>query len=339
MHWMPWIIVRILLSAVLPLAYAATIDIDPVPALSIDPSFVLRSYEEVSEGSIDGAGTHLRITYRSSVPLTGFIAPFLENRSYRPQDLLMFTLPASLQQVSAEIDLTRSSSWSPGSRSYYLSFLSSQTGTDTQFSDMQLIARRSLPAIAFSHLLEAPGFPISSYHFLPPYRILGHSVSIILGVTLLLIILAAWVARRASCLFLCTLVLCTFLGVYQARSAVDRLILSVRHVGEWWRDGTYGEARSTYVIGEHILSQYQDGMRIGVCFDSSDYFAKLLRYNLYPIPVTIGLHDSNTHALTIRMTTHAFREGMLHCGNKTFPATLLQEYPDGSAFYALSSDA
>lgn len=329
---------RILSSAVLPLSHAAAIEIAPVPALSIDPSSVLRSYEEASEGSIDGAGSHLRIIYRSSVPLTGFIAPFLENRSYRPQDLLMFTLPASPLQTSAEIDLTRSSSWSPGSRSYYLSFLSSQTGTDTEFIEMQLIAKRALLSVAFSHMMESPNFPISSYHFLPSYRILGYSVSIILGITLFFIITAAWIAKRANCILLSSLVLCSFLGIYQTRSAIDRLTLGARHVSEWWRDGTYGEARSTYFIGEDILSQNEDHMRIGVCFDSSDYFAKLLRYNLYPIPVTIGLRDDNTHALTIRMTSNAFREGMLHCGDKTLPATLLKEYPDGTAFYTLSSN-
>ena len=124
--------------------------------------------------------------------------------------------------------------------------------------------------------------------------------------------------------------------LYGARSDFDLTRLSLAHASEWFGSGTYAEAGSTYALADAVRELESD-VQLAICFDSTDYFAKLLRYDLLPMPVQIGTEGllQPTHIAVVRKIDWSFEDGHLKCGSIDAPATLLQEFPDGSRLFQL----
>ncbi len=322
---------------------AENVRIRPVLALSSDQSSILASYKEYSEGSVQGAGSKLRISYHSSSPLNGYIA-ILEGTTYNPANLYHFLLPADAGGT-ATIDLTALTTWNGSAHSYYLNFLSDADDTDAEFSQMQFLQTTAgdLIGASLQHLMQVEPYWISSAHFLRGYTILGIPFSILLELLTLIVIGIILLRKgtRALAPVLCILIASTFL--YALRFDVDLLVYTERHLNEWWRKHTYGEARDLYSVSDALKNDIalhpETSASVNVCFDSTDYYAKLVRYFLYPIPVSITgkQEDKMTHVLVTRKTQWSYDGTILHCGEINQRAKRIQTFNDGSALFSLPS--
>lgn len=322
---------------------AENMKIRPVLALSSDQSQILASYKEYSEGSVQGAGSRLQISYHSGSPLNGYIA-ILEGTTYNPANLYHFLLPADASGT-ATIDLTALTTWNPAVHSYYLNFLSDADRTDTEFTQMQFLQTTASDLIGASlqHLIQVEPYWISSAHLLRGYTILGIPFSILLEL-LTLIIIGIILLRKgthAAAPVLCILIASTFF--YALRFDIDLLVYTKRHLNEWWSNHTYGEARDLYSVSNALKGDIalhpEISASVSVCFDSTDYYAKLIRYLLYPIPVSItgSIDHSSTHVLVTRKIDWKYDGGILTCGTSNRLARKIQSFDDGSVLFSIPS--
>ena len=320
-------------------AFAETFVLQAEPALLRDNTAILAANRQSTEGIVEGPGDTLRIFYGSSVPLEGFLAPLLEGGSYNHGDMLYFHLPPSADG-QALVDITAIPSWSPRHAAYFLTFVSASEETDAVFREITLSSDNSLPhlfGVILRHFFTPERFRVSSFHLLFGYRILNIPFTVMIGLLLFLAVGCVLYAKRASTALLPTglaTILC-FLLLYQARFAVDLGVLSFRHLREWYGQHTYAQAGSMYAIAEEMP---RDTQGIVVCFDSTDYDGKLLRYLLSPIPVYLA-NQSNRPFDRIYVSKKldwSYEDGILTCGDVHAPAQLEQEFPDGSSLFSLT---
>lgn len=307
----------------------------PVPALGAAVAEIARNAGQMAEGTIQGGGRWLRIAYRSDAPIAGFVVPFQGEAVYNPLDMLRFDLPA--EGTTVDVDLSVSPSWSAAPKTYLLMFSAPAGGTPPEISGIEILPATAGDSVgaAAAHALETESFVVSTYHRLRGYRVLGHDVLPVAFALLLLAVGFVVLRTKADAavpLFGLALVAHVLFG---ARVDLDLARLTASHLAEWTSAGTYGEAGDTYALARDITELPTDA-RVAVCFDSTDYFAKLLRYLALPITVTIGTGDPGaTHVAVVRKIDWSYEAGRLRCGSIDAPATLLAEFPDGSRLFAL----
>lgn len=329
--------VAALLAAGVAFAQQDVVRIAPVPALGTEIADVARTSEQMAEGTVVGAGRWLRIAYRSGVPIVGFVAP-MRGSQYNPVDMLRFDLPETDAAV-VEIDLAASSSWNPTEKTYLVSLASPASALSPEIQGVEIVpGAGGVAGAAAWHLMAPESFAISTYHRLRGYRVLGVGVVPTLAVLFAAACGIVAVRRRAAAL---ASLLGLALGMqllYGARVGADLVRLSFAHGREWSR-GSYAEAGSAHALADAVreIADEQD-VRLAVCFDSTDYAAKLLRYDLYPIPVawTGEIARDATHVAVVRKIDWSFEDGRLRCGDMNVDATLLEEFPDGSRLFFLS---
>lgn len=314
--------------------------ITPVPAIGTAVADIARSSEQMAEGTVVGGGRWLRVVYRSGVPIAGFVAP-MRGASYNPVDMMAFELPASPDPARAEIDLSASPSWNPSEKPYLVTLASPASALPPEIQGVEFVAAGAgdVAGAFIRHLAGRESYVISTYHHLRGYRVLGVGLVPIAVALFAIACVASIVLRRGAAI---TGLLAVALGaqlLYGARVGIDLVRLSAAHGFEWTSRGTYGEAGSMYDLADAVREDAdgREDARLAVCFDSTDYFAKILRYRLLPIPVDMTTDGAvpPTHVAVVRKIDWTFDGGRLRCGSIDAPATLVREFPDGSRLFEL----
>ena len=317
------------------LAQEAIPRIVPVPAIGSDIAEIARTSGQTAEGGVTGGGRWLRVAYASEAPLTGFVVPLLGGAQYNPVDMLRFDLPAS-PNATVDVDLSASPSWSASSKDYMVVFAAGDIAPEIQGIGIVPASYGDSIGAFFRHAFASEGFVVSTYHMLRGYRILGVGLVPVLAVLVLLAAagLAVWKKKEAAFPLLGLAFIAQL--AYGARIDLDLARLTVGHAGGWFHEHDYAEAGSMYALADAVKDLEGD-VRLAVCFDSTDYFAKLLRYLLLPIPAQIGTDGpmKPTHVAIVRKIDWTYEEGRLKCGSIDAPAELLEGFPDGSSLYAL----
>lgn len=318
-----------------PLAAGASDLLVPTLALDGEQFSILSDYRESADGMVNGAGSRLRITYHSSTPLNAFIAPMIDDTAYNPAQMYRFVLPAT-SLGTENIDLTALSSWSPAHTNYYLSFLSGKEETDAEFSEMTIHGGSFFTTVsaAFFQLWQSEPYWVSNAHLLRGYFILGIPFSVVFGLLTIIVATAFFVRKKRQ---LAITILLMGVLLYNLRFGIDLLRYSVTHVREWETSHTYGEPQDLYEVAD-ALNAMPNVLHVSVCFDSTDYYAKLLRYLLYPTNVHINQSiEKATHVVVTRKIDWDYTNGILRCGTSfTHAATKLKEFPSGSIIFSLT---
>lgn len=323
------------------LAHAETFSIIPEPALSTDQFVTLTSYKESSDGTVTGAGRFLTIQYTSSFLLHGYVAILHEDLTYNPADMYNFTLPATKDGL-ARIDLGQLTTWTPSAHQYYLSFLSDAEKTDTQFGQMSIEPASFSDTVSagIGHFFTAEPYWVSSMHMLRGYRIYTVSLSLILGTFLLFLLVGATIVKRGfRPELLLGIIVCTLL-FYSARVTTDLGLMSAKHLSTWTQNHTFAQSGDLHTIAKAVQKQAALDSRpphVSVCFSSTDYYAKLLRYLVYPIPVHMAgdILPETTQVLMTRHLQAKEENGIVHCDNINQALTKIQSFPDGSILYSV----
>lgn len=325
--------------------------------LRITPSLIdsARSVEQALEESeshasttIEGEGKIVMLTYSSSKPLEVFMVPMEAENSYTPTDYIRFTLPQT-DEGTVAIDLTVSPGWSPTSKRWIVTLLGREKDSDAAFNDIRFTNddARSVARIAAGHLFTEEFYSPSSVHALRGYRILGISVTMVLGILVLF--------ASAICLLFVpkkhhrTSVLLTLIGaslLYQGRFAVDLLRFSLQHAAEY-ASGTYDEAGSIHAVAENLreLRKSEKTTLVYVCRDGTNFKEKLLRYFTYPMRISSEAETAATADYAVVM--NKFKWGFettvtkeqsnvrLKCGDLDRDAKRLNTFPGGEILFLL----
>lgn len=302
--------------------------------------------------SIEGNGAILRLTYKASQPLTIYMVPLSAENTFVPTDFLLLTLPTT-EAGTAEIDLTISPGWAPRNTVWLLHLLTKDENADTGFATVEFVPTpvTTILTTFFRHLFRVEPYSPSSYHALRGYRIFSVSVTILLGIALVLCCIAALLlSKKSQKLQMLTLVLVSCQLLYGLRFGIDLLRFTHEHHGSFVT-GTYDEAGSVYLVALTIRdlaeksAMQEEKMTVLVCRSGTNYKEKLLRYFAYPIRISSDSKHEVTAQYVLVMnaldwsieevTMNGSNKQILHCEDQTFEVKKLSDFPDGSVLFSL----
>jgi hypothetical protein len=199
-----------------------------------------------------------------------------------------------------------------------------------------------IPLIALRQLFTLEKFQVSVFHTLYGYRMIDVPVIPIIGG--LLLVLSAFLLYRAKKKDVFPAkaigVVVVLLLVYQARFAVDLARHSYTHLASWYGNHRYEQADAAYAASELLVREQElyprQSIFTYVCTADSDYYAKVLRYAVYPQGVTVAPTSQTrvTHVL-VHHAKASFDDDILVCGNFTGKARVIHTLPDGAVLYSL----
>lgn len=334
--------------AVIPSASAQVLGIRPAIVHSSEQvEGRLRENQGHATVDIEGNGASLLISYFASEPIEIFMVPLAENGGYIPTDFITFTLP-STDAGDAEVDLTVSQGWKPGSTTWRVNLLSKDESTDAGFTSMEFVQPTlgdTLTA-AISHFFVPEPYSPSSFHALRGGRVLGTSFTIFLGALLVIATIIGFVAVRKNRTGAVLALILSLTALTHLRFGVDLLRMTNEHL-TGYPQGAYDEAGSIYLVAHAIEQTTMDEEKksVYVCRDGTNFKEKLLRYFVYPVPVSA--EDTAVEDATLALVMDKFDWGMttetvdgrtvqtVRCGALDRPATLLTRFPDGSILFSL----
>jgi len=308
--------------------------------------------------SIEGWGSTVAITYHASEPIEIFLAPLLAENRYNLFDFLHFVLPAT-EKKTAIVQLTGSPGWSPGNRRYLLNILVRSDDVRAGFIDVQFepASMTTIASAALQHFFSAEPYTPSSFHALHGQRVLGWSGSVMAGViTVLACIVAATASLRRKQHMMTTVmtVLIAALLLYQLRSAMDLLRFSTQHLREFYGKDIYDESGSVHSIARRIRKSAPTllSTQVFVCRDGTNFKEKLLRYFIYPMPVSADpavIDDAGMVLVMDKLDSTfvprengAVEEGAfmtVHCGDAQISAVLTKRFADGSMLFTIPTQS
>lgn len=343
------------------LALSFVVTSPPVSAqtLGIRPAIVdssdqvekrLKENQGRASTTLDGNGSALQISYFASEPVEIFMVPLDKNGGYVPTDFITFTLPKT-DAGDAEIELTVSPGWKPTETTWLLNLLSKDESTEAGFTSMEFVRPTvgSTIQAAVSHFFVPEPYSPSSFHALRGYRVLGTSATLLAGIALLVLSAMTLFFARKNRAALLLIILLLGVGAYELRFGLDLLRMTQEHLTGYPK-GAYDEAGSVYLVAHAIetASENQSKNSVYVCRDGTNFKEKLLRYFVYPVPVSAEdaaaadasfalIIDKLDWELTTSVDgTQSFQT--VQCGALSRRGTLLSRFPDGSVLYSLSSD-
>ena len=311
------------------------------PSLELDQASIARrlSSPKTQTMQVRGAGAKLKIAYSSSLPIDIDLAPMVAGSSFDPADLGHTTLPAGKDMV-AMIDLTVAPSWKPWGSTYYVAFFVHAEKIDAEMQEITVVpgGLGSVIGAAVHHLLEPEEYQVATPHALRGHRIIGVSLTLIVGLATLIALAYLLIRKRE----VRSMVLAGFIGLlfYSFWFGLDILRFTTGHVSAWEKDHTYAQAGSIYEVADELKAEDARGHAVKgvyVCTTSTDYMTKVLRYLLFPVHVSIAAEDvnSSTHMLITGIGDWTYTEGKLHCGRIDGPATKVREFADGSVLFSV----
>lgn len=312
-------------------AYAAT----ELPVTLLQDTATLNAVLEAKQGfasaMIEGEGAFVDISYFASEPIDVFMVPLQANDSYLPTEFITASLPAAKEQT-VRLDLRNTPGWKPTHQRWLMNVVSPSAETDAGFTNVTFVSStlsQTLEAL-LRHLSIAEPYGPSSYHALRGYRALGTSVPVVVGIFLLLATAVLWKLKGTGTA-IGSIVIITLL--FQLRFGIDLLRFTHEHLSSY-AHGTYDEAGSVYEIAK-TLKNDQSLTALFVCYDGPDFQEKILRYLLYPVPVS---HDGSgfSHAVVIGSPDWAGEGGTLRCREQSMKiAAQPQEFTDSSLLWHL----
>jgi hypothetical protein len=326
--------------AIPTIGYAAEpLLITPETAATTDQAFrALQGDGQSAKEVIEGDGDRLRMIYSSPAPLHVSLAPLRSNGTFNPTQLFSFVLPATEKQ-EAIIDLAAHPSWRPGHQQYYFGVVVMGEGVPVveSFEFIPTSFLRTVRA-AILHLFTIEPYRVSTYHTLIGYHVLGMSLAVFFGILLVLIVLFLIIRKRTVAAFA---VLAAFILLYDARASMDLLRFSQNHLAGSASATSFAEAGSTYQAADVIVSLSQSlpstaPTGVYVCTDATDFNEKLLRYFLYPNPVTHDPKKPASFAIVMRKAEWGFDGTTLSCGDLQVRARLLSSFDDGSELFRIT---
>jgi hypothetical protein len=296
---------------------------------------------------LEGRGSHLFLRYSSERPILLRVSYPLCRASneilfnFNPIDSLLLERPPQ-QGAEVSLDLTRSPAWSPWRRDYLLQV----AGSGTVLIDRLTLERPSfgaiLRAIPRHFFLDEPLF-LSSINVLRGYRVLGVSLSLLMGFALLLASAFEVVCSRRrgaqaledSLLKKIALIGLLFLLLYDARFTLNLARTISADLQQWLIQGQYRQMGPITGIAEFLeqeRSRSSKRTRVAVCTDGDDFLVKQLRYLLFPTVVEgEGSWREATHAVLIDTSRGAITEDALSCGQgPRRSGMLLRTFPQES---------
>jgi hypothetical protein len=255
--------------------------------------------------------------------------------------MLHFTLPpGELQDVT--VDLTPTPGWSPFPQQYHLFFASPIGGQDAEIKAMTFLpwSFRSLLRAALRHLAIREVFQVSTFHALSGESVLGFSLAFLLGIAVVIAAVIFSVFRKqGSCALLALTIGCL---AYAAWFGVDLARFTTQNLTEWYGQGTYAKAGAVTGVAKTIrveAAKSATPLFIEVCHDAMNFYPKMLRYFLYPIPVSTELKDipRATHVVVASKLQWSYDGKTLVCGAIAKPAKEIATFPDGSVLFAVTS--
>ncbi len=327
---------------VLPLAHAQedTIRVTPDLVDAAEPvTRGLQTNKSHFTTKLQGkGGQSLRIHYGSTDTLDIYLVPLQADQQYSPTDFLHFTLPAA-GEGQALVDLTPSPGWSPNITSYLATILVKDETVQAGFSTIEFIPATPLTIVttAVKHFFIPESYAPNSYHALRGYRALGWQVTMAFGVLAMLVAAVALVRRRSAdgIQVAIGILVCGCL-LYGARFALDLTQFTAQHLSEYYGHGMYDEAGSMQEIaGVITMSGPAEPKSVYICRDGTNFREKLLRYFVYPIPVSDSpaMASGSTLVLMDGKIDWSFNDGMLLCGDAQTNAELLSTFHDGSQLF------
>lgn len=328
-----------LLALVPSSSAAATLRITPTLDLGSEEALARAQATEKTDFVFGGKGDRLRIVYTSPVRIDVDLAPRRRGAGFDPTEVLHFTLPPGAH-TEAVIDLTQTPGWSPLEKEYHAYFASPPGGKDAEIETIDFLpwTLGTLLMTAARNLATRDTFQVSTFHALRGYNMLGFSLSIIIGATTILIALAT-LLRRTSRTRALAPVLVTGMLLYTAWFGVDLARFTTRNLREWYAEGLYNKAGAAEAVADAIQKEASASptpLFVHVCHDTTDFYAKVLRYLLYPTPVSVRAEDvaRATHVVVAGKLSWSFHDGTLTCGSVTGPARELATFRDGTVLYA-----
>ncbi len=269
-----------------------------------------------------GPGTHLRIRYRSQYLLPIEVVPMNGGAS----DLLSAVLPAS-EAGDELIDLTRSPAWRPGIQGVILKLYGLESAPPV--IERLTMETKSRPFALLRHPFTPEGFSYYVMSELAGYRMGGVSVTLLLGILLLLVVTV--LRCKGVPVRVVLIVILGALLLYQARFAVDLSRYTLALERSWWEEEhTLGHMGTVYAIADAVEEHLHQDDELLLC---TDMISTPLRYLTYPLPVHL-FHSLPgdavpTHAVTVRTWNEALAS--FSCGNLRFSGSVLRLLPDGKA--------
>ena len=294
---------------------------------------------------VEEQASALEITYSSDAPIEMRVSFFVETPkgiTYNPLSTLRFKdVPVGSNQ-KITLDLTGSPAWSPRGKSYLFHVIGSP-GTVIMIHSIS----HTPPSIgktiaaAFKQIGVDEPVLLSSVNTLEGYRVLGISLSLMLGLAFIvvLIVLGIKFFTFHSSFFTLLTVSLIFLLLYDSRFSLDLLKTSARDLSEWTERGEYRQLGPIFAIADLLKGDApsDQSMKVSVCMKLDDIYLKQLRYRLYPAPVrrSSELWTDATHLVFIGVPRTPALDGTIVCTEGQIPrkVSLLKAFVDGTAVY------
>lgn len=323
--------------ALVPPCRAVQLTIIPTLDLSQEEALARQASTEKADTLIEGKGKSLRILYSSAVRIDADLAILRGGASFDPTEILHFTLPAG-KDMEATVDLTVTPGWSPFTRQWRLFLASPPSTTSIDIHTMEFVPSdpASVLRTIAGNVINREVFQVSTFHALRGYRILGFSLATILGI-FTFAAAAVFLGLRSPRLAMTTFTVGSLL--YVGWFGIDLARFTAENLTTWLRDGVYNKAGAAAAVADALRSEAKNSpvpLFVYVCHDTTDFYAKVLRYMLYPTPVSVKAEDipRTTHVLVAGKIAWNYRDGLLTCGNVTGAAHELAQFRDGAVLYA-----
>lgn len=310
------------------------------PTLDLSAEQGRRRLDDTERSSIllRGTGDRLRITYASSVRIDTDFVPIRRGNGYDPAEMAHFSLPPS-DNGQAVVDLTVTPGWWPFSQQYKVFFFS--PAGQSQITGIGFVpwTWTGLLRAVITHISIRETYQVSTFHALRGGSVLSIPLTSIVGtITLVAAAIVFWIKRKHPLYpVLTTLIIGSF--VYTAWSGIDLTRFSVSNLREWTTERTYSKEGAVQVMTRSIEAEAKKSsapLFVSVCTDLSDFYAKTLRYFLYPIPVSVKSEDiaRATHVIVAEKVVWTYADGILNCGPVSGKARKIAEFHDGSVLFA-----
>lgn len=335
-----WCSFAIIVVAATSVHHAQAAEIATLTPTIVSTSSVVEDAIRKSGGfgrtTVEGKGRYLGLRYDATDPLTVFVVPLKEDASYDPSDYTVLTLPSGKDQT-IRIDLSIAPGWHPGSITYLMNLLAPSKETSMQIYETAFIPANIYDIViaSFRHLLTVEPYSPSSVHALRGQRMLGVSVTVILGISLIFACIVAYVVtHRSSRSRIMGGIIAIFVLLAGGRFGIDGLRITQEHVDTLLHQNLYDEAGSIYTIAAMIKEKSEKG-DVFFCRTGTNFQEKLLRYLLYPIHVSGDAWMMHEAQYAVVTSTHewSFEKGILQCKGQKRAATLLTSYPDDITLY------
>lgn len=334
------ILLGVLLLSVAPVCSAATIAVTPTADPTPEQVAARAASALQSTTTVTGRGDRMVIRYSSPVRIDMDLAPQRRGSGRDPSEIVFFTLPPGADN-EATVDLTATPGWSPLSQTFYLDFFSPKGGDQAEVKSITFLPVQwgTLARVLWKNLLTREHFQVATFHALRGPGIFGYPLAVFVGVGVLLAAAIVSLLQKRKKLQHAIVILALGTLIIPAWFTLDLARFTVMNLRSFFTDGTYSEAGPIPLIAASLQQEAKKSsvpLFVEVCNDTTDFQAKMLRYQLYPTPVSVRPEDTAraTHVVAMQKRQWTFVKGILTCGALSGPATKVADFPGGAALFA-----